>query len=795
VKRLAKYTARFAVLIFLAVVCAILYLDMWGFPVALRQLVERQFLRVGYAVHFSSLRLRVLRGIVASDAVVADARTPNQVLARIDELQLEWKWQRLFHRQMPIDALRIANATISIPTPPDEIGPEIFTAHEAYATFRFLDDQTTEIDDLSGVYCGIRLQVSGRIKPRAASERGAQKAGPVPSKNQFAFVTKVLRELYRLKVNEPPQLDIDFNVDLGRPLDSRVRARLVGSDFGYRNVHVEKATVAAAMHDGAVDLKECRLKIGSGELAIHGRFDVAMGQFDLQLKSTLKPADIADAFPEDVRRTLQEVRVEENPTLQAQYTLSPETGTLPRLLGTLDTGGLVIRGVPFRTVSFEFENQGPDIWINDARIVTAEGQLTGHGQFQFESSDFSYEFDSTLDPRKLLPLMTPVMRNIVEPSWFETPPHIVASVSGDFVDPDAFAYDAKLQAGRCTYRGVPLTSVDATLKLRHSRLEVPAMTLTRNEGELRGTLLANFVNHQITFDVTTTANPTEMAPLLGPKAAKLARPYRFGPVTKATASGLVDLDLPSNSAWSAQVQNEGFSYWRLRTDRASASVSVTNNILTVGNFVGDFYDGELTGRAVFSLTNAPTYQFDFTTDHVDVRKLFTAIWDRDPKSSGWMTGQGTLRGEGSDFGALIGEGKFRVADGVLGQLGLFGVISQILNSLSPGLGNAKLTRADATIAVADRAIKTSDMQIEAGPYTLTVQGKLEFDCKLDFRVQGQLLRAVPGINVITWFLKNLFEYKIGGTCASPTYRPTNLPKELMPHGTLGEPAPATPPGK
>ena len=56
------------------------------------------------------------------------------------------------------------------------------------------------------------------------------------------------------------------------------------------------------------------------------------------------------------------------------------------------------------------------------------------------------------------------------------------------------------------------------------------------------------------------------------------------------------------------------------------------------------------------------------------------------------------------------------------------------------------------------------------------------------------MRAVPGINIVTWFLKNLFEYKIGGTCSNPAYRPTNLPKELMPHGTIGDKAPPeTPP--
>ena len=43
----------------------------------------------------------------------------------------------LLHGQNGIDALRIANASVTVPTPADEIGPQVFIAEQAYATFRF----------------------------------------------------------------------------------------------------------------------------------------------------------------------------------------------------------------------------------------------------------------------------------------------------------------------------------------------------------------------------------------------------------------------------------------------------------------------------------------------------------------------------------------------------------------------------------------------------------------------------------------------------------------------------------
>ncbi len=785
-KALAKFTARLLVLLFLTLIAAVIYLDFNGFPPALKVLVEQQFQRAGFLVQFGSIRLDVLRGVIASEAVVADANAPKQILARIDQVQLHWNWRRMMRREMPIQALRIANATISVPAPTDQIGAELFTAREAYATFRFEDDGSTVVNSLSGVYCDIRVQVSGRIKPRAVKGPQETKKEAQPEKSPFGFITKSLRELNSLKITQPPALDVDFNLDLAKPLESQVHARLVGVDFGYRNLDVQKAAVEVTMRDGAIDIAECRLQIGGGDLAIHGRYDIAMGRFDIHLASTLDPTLVAAAVSDDLKRAVRDLRVEENPKIDARYILSPETGSLPQLQGTVHTGGLAYRGVPFRAISFGFENQGPEIKIANANIVTSEGRLTGRGQFHIESSDFNYELDSTLDPRKLLPLMTPVMRQIVEPSWFETPPHIVASVTGDFVDPDVFAYDAEVTADRCSYRGVTLVSASAKLHLRHGRLDARDVVLRRDEGELRGSVAADFNNHQISFNIETTANPTEMAPLLGPKPAEIMRTYRFGPRTSATAQGLVDLDVSGNSAWSAQIINDGFSSWKLIANRARATLTVTNDVLRIDDFDSDFYGGKLRGRAMFSLTNTPIYTFDFETERIDAHKLLGAIRGKEGSSSGLITGHCKLRGQGSDLGTLVGNGNIVVSEGVLGELGLFGIFSRILNEIGPGLGSTKLTSATTTFKIEDKTAKTDDLEIGAGAYTLTSRGKIGFDGKLDFRVKGQLLRAIPGINILTWFFSNVFEYKIGGTLGNPTYRPTNFPKELLPHGKMGE---------
>jgi hypothetical protein len=162
-------------------------------------------------------------------------------------------------------------------------------------------------------------------------------------------------------------------------------------------------------------------------------------------------------------------------------------------------------------------------------------------------------------------------------------------------------------------------------------------------------------------------------------------------------------------------------------------------------------------------------------ERCDVERLMEAIREKRGRPvSGWLTGHLELQGAGGDLAALQGKGQLQVNDGVLWEAPLFG-------PLSPVLGKTKATDAAATFTVANRTIKTDDLRIAAGAFTIQSHGQIDFDGKMDFRVDAQFLRAWPGINLITGILGKILEYKVSGSLAEPKYRPVNLPKELLPH--------------
>jgi hypothetical protein len=775
VKLLFRLFVRFMVVVVVLTALSLGYLHLFGFPVFLTRFLVGELRNAGFAAQFSAIRLDLFRGVVATDAVFADVRTPDQPLVQIDELELRFDLQRLIHKQNPIRAIHVANAIIAIPTPPDESGSAKFTATDAYATFEFGDDGSVRVDRLTGVYCGIRLNVSGVIHRGAGPTLPAQGAPNPPStRGQFLFLTKAVRQLNRLQVTLPPQLDLNFDLDLAQPLASQAVAKFRGNRLQYRDLLLDSASVDVEMRDGAVVVRRCEASLYGGDVVVQGRYDVAMGQFDLNFSSTTDPAAIIPLVIPDARSILRDLRVEENPTITAHYRLSPDTGSLPELTGTVQTGGLRFRGVEFRSIKFGFEDRGPQVKFNDAEVVTPEGRVVGHGDYNIESSDFDYEFDSTVDPTRLLPLMTNNVRQIVEPAWFETPPHIVAKVSGDFVDPDAFAYNAQVSANRCSYRGVGLESASGTLHLRQSQLDVQDLLLQRREGAVSGTIFADFNAHRVRFDLADKANPSEIVGLLGEKATRIMTPYRFGSTTDADARGLIDFDNPLGTAWSAHVVNEGFSYWRFTTGHAQATLVFTNNALQINDFDGDFYGGKLRGNAGFAFSGSePDYNFDFSVENADVHAVLVAVKDRESSVTGLLTGKAAINGHGTDLGALKGKGDLTVTDGVLWQAPVFGIFSKIL-------GDTKATRAHATFTIADQTVSTEDMEIAAGAFTAKSSGQLGFDGKMDFYVQAQFLRAWPGINILTWPLTEILKYKVGGTIGDPRYRPVNLPKELLP---------------
>ena len=136
--------------------------------------------------------------------------------------------------------------------------------------------------------------------------------------------------------------------------------------------------------------------------------------------------------------------------------------------------------------------------------------------------------------------------------------------------------------------------------------------------------------------------------------------------------------------------------------------------------------------------------------------------------SGWIA---VTRGDTRDWRTIDGYGQARLRDGLIWDIPLFGILSPVLNSFSPGLGNSRATDAQAKFVITNGVIYSDPLEINTGMTRLEYSGTVDLRGNVNAHVTAQLLHNLRGIGplISTFFypVTKLFEYKVTGTLDNP----------------------------
>jgi hypothetical protein len=233
----------------------------------------------------------------------------------------------------------------------------------------------------------------------------------------------------------------------------------------------------------------------------------------------------------------------------------------------------------------------------------------------------------------------------------------------------------------------------------------------------------------------------------------------------------------------AAVAVEDLKWWKLHSNAARADVMQTGKEMRVDNIRADFYDGSMEGAVDLRFDEEETrYRVGLRVRDGNVQTFARRYHEGADDMYGTFGGRIEIEGEGSSVESVDGVADMQIKDAMLLELPFLGVFSRVLNSITRGLGSIKITEATADMTIEDGTVKTDNLTMRAGAFTLTSRGEVDPKGNVDFLVQARLLKQVPILNIPGWFLGKMFEYKIGGTVGDPNYRPVMLPKEIMPHG-------------
>lgn len=806
--RLRKFLARSfwvaVVLAVLTVLWALWYVSHRGFSHKWRQTVIEELAKRGVHMTVQRLTLNPLQGLVAKEVRLRTSKEGGRAMASIDEVVLDINYSNLVHREPFLNAVELRDATLSLPldTAPALRARQLEISHLNARIL--LPPHHLSIEQAEAVVRGLRVSASGHfVNPEkfqwpASSDPHA----PPPT----ARIQEILDALDRLKLSGGrPTLELRFSGDLAKPSELFAAAVLQTGAFSVNGAaRIESARIAATLADGRVRVDQCEIEDRDGTFNASGAFQIATGEADLQIRSTLDlPGLIHAVHPASA---VNELVLYHPPLLELNATANLHDPAAPRLslFGRLSTGRFAVKSLLFESAGADFSMESPNLTRPPARWYLHDVCIRHKdGDFKLNAlqtpGDFRFTLDSHINPAVFLPLLPAEARAKLAEWEFRTPPVLHLEGNGPACDAHAVEISGQAQIGATRARGVPLKSASFDLGFKSNVLTCRNIKLERAEGTGTGTVVYDFNTDELQFqNVRTTVNPVEVVRIFDHDVSAALVPYRFKTRPALIVNGTVGCahdDWTRNHLRVEVDGAHGIDYTFLKKDLSATKitgiVSVVGDRLKLDDLDAALFGGHLRGKADISLRKAQgDYTAELFTDEIDFPSLTKLYFDYDT-SQGKLNGTFAFSGLHDFARAIDGKGMLYVTDGNVFAIPIFGPLSGILNEVLPGTGYNTAHKGTCTFDMRDGVVSTEDLVMEGRGFSILGKGKLflledrmDFTARINAQgIAGKLLDPVS----------HLLEYVSDGSLAKPTWRPRRLPKIMFPSNPP-HPTPTATPG-
>jgi hypothetical protein len=238
----------------------------------------------------------------------------------------------------------------------------------------------------------------------------------------------------------------------------------------------------------------------------------------------------------------------------------------------------------------------------------------------------------------------------------------------------------------------------------------------------------------------------------------------------------------------------GMAYSLLNRDlvfgRTKALVDLVGRRVKANVGEATLYGGGVSVKAEVSIDPAdPMFRVEANVDRVDFASL-TNLYFGYAKSKGVMSGRFAFDAELKKPADMRGSGNLRVEEGHVMAIPLFGPLSLAIGAIIPGAGHESARLATMDFTVADRRVRTKNLEIQGAGFELFGDGSVGFPSgNLDLTVRINA-RGIPGI--VLFPVSKLLEYVSTGTMSDPRWRPKIIPREFFDVLGMGGPPAAKP---
>jgi hypothetical protein len=560
-------------------------------------------------------------------------------------------------------------------------------------------------------------------------------------------------------------------------------------------------------------------KLCGGTLDMQAGLNTITRKLRFNGRSGFEPHGLSGMLTEKSRHWLEQFSWSSPPRLQAAGTLTlpawthawpdwqNEVQPTVSLQGYVQMDHAAFRGVTTDTLAAHFSYSNRFWRVPDLLATRPEGTLNLSHQSDEVTHSYSFQIHSTLDPLLIRPLLNTNQQRRFKLAGFTQPPVIDAEIHGRWYDLQSIGVRGHILVTNCSFRGQPISRVETGLDYTNGYLRCLAPRAEVGaQSAMASSVGVDLIGQRVYLtNATGQVDADVVTRMIGPKTTLIMAPYRFLHPPRVHAEGIIPIRDERLADLHFDVDGDSFQWWRLAATHISGHVDWVGEHLDLKQIQAAFYDGTAAGQAQFEFPQeSPGTKFQFTVavTNADLRALISNLSTRPGQLEGRLTGTATLtNGDTSDLTSLRGGGQVSLREGLIWSIPVFGILSPVLEGISPGLGSSRAGEASATFSITNGTLRSDDLEIRAAAVRLQYRGTLGMDRSFNARVQAELLRSTwvfgPVLSTMLWPVTKLFEYKVTGTLDAPKTEPVFiLPKLLLlplhPLRTLKELAPDSP---
>jgi hypothetical protein len=459
--------------------------------------------------------------------------------------------------------------------------------------------------------------------------------------------------------------------------------------------------------------------------------------------------------------------------------------------GRLESEGGECRGVQWQAAQIPFAVTNLSWTVPGLIVSRPEGMLRVAGKANQRTGSFEASLQSDVNWLALRTAFPATNQQGVF-NFFKVslPPSLRGVARGNWHDWSQLEGDLHLALTNFAFREQTVQACTADLKYRNRFLSIlrPRVWREGEAAEADGIGIDLVENRLFLTNAVGRLSVRAITRCIGPITDRAVAPYVFDRAPFARVEGTVPLGRSDGTENMHFEINGGPFHWqRFNLEEIKATLFWRGDSLALTNMEGRWQGADVNGWANFDFRprNTDLFNFFVRVDGLDLRRVLRDLQPgKTNKVEGTMSGElNVTSADTHDWLSWQGYGHAFLTNGLLWDTPVFSMFSPILNAFVPGLGNSRARHATATYQITNSVIYSHDLVIRGTALRMNYRGSVDFDKRLDGRMEAELLRDMPAFGFLfsklLWPVTKLFDYEVSGTLDQPKIKELYLLSRII----------------